>query len=67
MFNIAAAEGIWLAVMIGIAVATWPDPPWDFLLYGGAALMVLAPIVFYPLAKTLFLAADLLFRPQGRE
>jgi uncharacterized protein (DUF983 family) len=65
MFNIAAAEGVWLAVMVGVTVATWPDPPWDLLLYGGAALMVVAPILFYPFAKTLFLAVDLAFRPPG--
>ena len=67
MFNIAAAEGLAVAVMVGLAALTWPDPPWDLLLYGGVALMIVAPMVFYPFAKTLFLAFDLAIRPVGDE
>jgi hypothetical protein len=67
MFNIAVAELLWVVVMVTIAAATWPNPPWDLLLYGGVALMVAAPLLFYPFAKTLFLAFDLLFRPPGAE
>jgi len=67
MLNIAVSEAIWLATMVAIAVATWPKPPWDFLLYGGVALMVAAPVVFYPWSKTLFLAADLLVRPEATD
>jgi hypothetical protein len=33
------------------------------LKYGGAALMVLAPFLFLPFSKTVFLAFDLVFRP----
>ena len=45
------------------ALRFWPEPPWDFLLYGGMALMIVAPVVFYPFSKTIFLAFDLIFRP----
>lgn len=67
MFNIAAAELLWAGTMIAIAAWTWPDPPWDELLYGGVALMIIAPIVLYPVSKMLFLAFDLVFRPVGTE
>ena len=63
MFNIVAAELIFAALFVGVLVATWPDPPWNLLLYGGMALMIVAPVVFYPFSKTIFLAFDLLFRP----
>ena len=63
MFNIIAAELIWAAVFLGILLATWPAPPWDALLYGGVAMMVIAPFLFFPFAKLLFLAFDLTFRP----
>jgi hypothetical protein len=63
MFNIIAAELIFAALFIGIMVALWPDPPWGLLTWGGAALMIILPIVFYPFSKTLFLAFDLVFRP----
>jgi uncharacterized protein (DUF983 family) len=63
MFNIAAAELIFVLVFLGVVLITWPSPPWRLLQYGGIVLMILAPIIFYPFSKTLFLAFDLLFRP----
>ena len=63
MFNIVAAELVFAAIFLGILVFTWPDPPWDELLFGGLAIMLVAPFLFYPFSKTLFLAFDLIFRP----
>ena len=63
MFNIIAAELLFAAVFVAALVLTWPTPPWTLLQYGGAVLMILAPIIFYPFSKTLFLAFDLVFRP----
>jgi hypothetical protein len=39
------------------------QPPWNLILWGGALQMVVTPIAFYPFAKALCLAADLVFRP----
>ena len=55
------------ALLVGILLVTWPSPPWGLLTYGGAALMVVLPVVFYPFSRTLFLGFDLLFRPAGYE
>lgn len=63
MFNIAAAELAFVVLLVGVLVATWPDPPWAWLTWGSAAMMVVFPIAFYPFSKTLFLALDLLFHP----
>jgi uncharacterized protein (DUF983 family) len=63
MFNMIAAELIFAAIFLAILVYTWPNPPWSPLLYGGIALMVVLPALFYPFSKTLFLAFDLVFRP----
>src|SRR3954471_16312917 len=67
MFNIVAAELIFVLVFLGITLITWPSPPWVLLQYGGIVLMILAPIIFFPFSKTLFLAFDLLFRPPTRD
>lgn len=67
MFNIIAAEMAFAAIFLAVLFAKWPDPPWELLMYGGAVLMVLLPLLFYPFSKTLFLAFDLLFRPAGHE
>jgi hypothetical protein len=63
MVNIIASELVPLSVFVLVLVLTWPSPPWNLLQYGIAALPALAPLVFYPFTKTLFLAADLVFRP----
>jgi uncharacterized protein (DUF983 family) len=64
-FNIIVAELGFMAVFIGVLLATWPTPPWPLLQWGGLALMVVMPILFYPFSKTTFLAFDLIFRPRG--
>lgn len=65
MFNLIAAELLFVAIFVGVLVATLPDAPWNVLRYGGPALMILFPVFFYPFSKTIFLAFDLLFRPLG--
>lgn len=65
MFNIIVAELIFAVIFVSILLLSWPTPPWTVLTYGGAALMVLLPILFYPFSRTLFLAFDLLFRPHS--
>jgi uncharacterized protein (DUF983 family) len=67
MFNIVAAELIFATIFLGVLVYTWPTPPWDELLFGGVAIMISAPFIFYPFSKTLFLAFDLVFRPPAPE
>lgn len=67
MFNIAAAEGVFLLLLVGVLWRTWPEPPWEALTWGSAVLMVVLPVLFYPFSKTLFLGFDLLFRPASGE
>jgi hypothetical protein len=56
-------EGVFFAAFVGALVLTWPTPPWDRLIWGDMALMVLFPMFFFPWSKTLFIAIDLTFRP----
>lgn len=63
MFNIVASELLFAALGVAVVVATWPHPPWNLITVVGVALMVVAPFVFLPFSKVLFLAFDLLFRP----
>jgi hypothetical protein len=67
MFNLVASELMFALVFLAVLIWTWPTPPWALLQYGGIGLMVLAPLLFFPFSKTLFLAFDLLFRPATRE
>jgi uncharacterized protein (DUF983 family) len=61
--NFLASE---LLIVVGAGVGivlTWPEVPWRLLTWSLVSLMVVAPVIFYPFAKTLWLAADLIFRP----
>ncbi len=65
--NLIGIEFILAAGFVVVMVATWPNPPWDSLQYGGAALAIIVPILTYPFTKTVWLALDLIFRPPKRE
>jgi uncharacterized protein (DUF983 family) len=63
LVNLIVAE---LAVVGGILVGmwlTWPDVPWRALKWTLLPVAVLAPLVTYPLSKSLWLAIDLIYRP----
>lgn len=61
--NLIVAEMLVFFGGIAALRLTWPDVPWDGLMYGLAALMIIAPIVLYPVSRQLWLATDLIFRP----
>jgi len=67
VFNMAFAEGLFALGLLWVLIATWPNPPWNVIYYGGIAAMVLAPIVLYPFSKLCWLAFDLIFRPPRPE
>lgn len=61
--NFIAAELVLALFLLAAVAATWPDVPWSWLGWIGAPLMVLAPILFFPFSRTLWLAVDLTMRP----
>lgn len=65
LFNLVSSELIFVSVMITWVVRTWGHVQWELVQYTGVTLMVLLPILFYPFAKALFLAAHLFILPQG--
>lgn len=64
MFNIITAELLLAAICGTTALSTWPDVPWSALLWLGGGLTITLPLLWYPFSKTLFLAFDLVFRPE---
>jgi uncharacterized protein (DUF983 family) len=67
MWNIVMAEGALLLATLLFGVLTWPDVPWELLRWGGTALMVIVPFLFYPLSLSVWLASDILIRPVTAE
>src|SRR3954465_1826865 len=66
LVSLAVVEVIFAIAFLVVLLVTWPNPPWDLIQWGGAFLMLAAVIFVYPFAKTLWLAARLLFTPVNR-
>ena len=63
LLNFVVTEVVFAVLLAIVLVATWPDPPWKAVIWGGVLQMCITPILFYPFAKALWLAVDLVFRP----
>ena len=61
--NFVTAELLICAGALAGILLTWPDVPWNALKWTLMAMVVPLPLLFYPWAKTLWLAIDLHFRP----
>jgi uncharacterized protein (DUF983 family) len=54
------------AVGLGLAVVlTWPDIPTVPIVAAGVVAMILVPVLFYPLSKTVWVTLDLAFFNRG--
>jgi uncharacterized protein (DUF983 family) len=67
MLNYVFCGVFFLAAVIAVMVATWPDVPWGLVQWGGIGLIVLLPLAFYPLSLTTWLASDILIKPVTSE
>ena len=63
LLNFIVTEVVFALLLAVIVFATWPAPPWRLVMVLGALQMAITAIVFYPFAKALWLAIDLVFRP----
>lgn len=63
VLNLFVSEMLFAAAFVLTLILTWPNVPWNFLQWGSVAGMVIAPFLFYPFSRTLWLAIDLNFRP----
>ena len=64
LLNFVAAELVAvLAFLVGLVI-TLPTPPWNLLTGITVTLAVVAPVLLYPTTKALWLAVDLMLRPE---
>ena len=63
LLNFIVTEVVFALMLAVVLVATWPNPPWTRVIVMGVVQMCLTPILFYPFAKAVWLAVDLVFRP----
>jgi O-antigen ligase len=64
MFNIVLSEGLAVAAVGLTLLITWPRVPWTAVWIGAILLMLAAPVLLFPLSRTVWLAFDLMFRPR---
>jgi hypothetical protein len=65
--NLGATETVFGLLLVGTAVATWPEVPWVGLTIAAVVVNTLFPVLFYPFSKTIFIAIDLiLLHPEHR-
>ena len=67
LLNLVAVEILFALVLAAIIIGTHPNTPWALVQWGGLVLMISGAVLCYPFAKSLWLAADLIFRPVSPE
>jgi hypothetical protein len=63
MLNYVFCGIFFLAAVIAVMLITWPDVPWRLVQWGGIALILALPLIFYPVSLTAWLASDILIKP----
>jgi hypothetical protein len=58
LINLAVTMGVWLVTFVGLMVATWPDVPWGWVMVIVVAVTVSVPILFHPIARTIWVALE---------
>lgn len=56
--NLIVTEGLFLLVFVGMIVLTWPAVPWGVVLVVAIAISAITPVVFHPVSRTLWVAAE---------
>ena len=67
LLNLVAVELLFALLLAVVVIATYPDTPWAAIQWGGVALIIFGAVICYPFTKSLWLAADLIFRPMTEE
>lgn len=65
ILNLFASELVAVLGLLVIVLRTWPDPPYGTLQWLMPVAMVIAPLVFYPFSKLVFVAIDLAMHPEA--
>lgn len=66
LLNLVTAEFLLMIGLATVLTLSWPNPPWTLLQYGAPLMMLLTPLLLYPLSKVVFVAFDLSLHPEAR-
>ena len=66
LLNLVTAEFLLMIGLATVIILNWPEPPWTLLQYGAPLMMVVTPLLLYPMSKVVFVAVDLALHPAAR-
>jgi hypothetical protein len=58
--NFTVTEIVFVVVLVGGLLLTWPDVPWGGLTVVAVLVNLTVPVLFYPTSKTIWVGIDLL-------
>ena len=61
--NTTATFASFLALFVTMTLATWPDPPWGWIMTVVVGVNIVFPVLFYPISKTLWAALEHSWHP----
>jgi hypothetical protein len=56
--NLVVTEALFVAALVGLMVATWPDVPWTTVLIVLVTMNLLIPLILHPLSRTVWMALE---------
>lgn len=56
--NLVVTEALFVGALVALLVATWPDVPWTLVLVVLIATNLIAPLLFHPISRTIWMAAE---------
>ena len=56
--NLFATEATFVMLLVAGIVVTWPDVPWDGLLYVLIGVNLILPVVLHPFSRTIWVAGE---------
>ncbi len=56
--NLLVTEAVFVVLLAAAIIVTWPDVPWTLVLVALIAVNILLPILFHPISRTLWVAAE---------
>ncbi len=56
--NIVVTEALFVAALVVLMAATWPEVPWTLVLIVLMAMNFVVPLVFHPISRTIWMAVE---------
>lgn len=56
--NLVVTEALFIAALVALLAATWPDVPWTGVLVVLVAVNVVLPLAFHPVSRTLWMGVE---------